>query len=94
MTEAGQFIGFSEHGGFVLDPKSGKVDWLREENGNYVSKGTYYTTGKKSAKVTELPIGMWTQSYKDFLDANVKDRTSERSKKAFLQSTPKCGMNL
>ena len=36
MTEAGQFVGFSEHGGFVFDPKSGKGDLFREENGNYV----------------------------------------------------------
>lgn len=36
MTQAAQFVGFSEHGGFVLDPKSGNVDWFREENGNYV----------------------------------------------------------
>ena len=36
MTQAGQFVGFSELGGFVLDPKSCKVDWFREGNGNYV----------------------------------------------------------
>ena len=36
MIEAGQFVGFCSHGGFVLDPSTGKVDWFREENGNYM----------------------------------------------------------
>ena len=59
---------------------------IKQEGGKYVSHGDYLMTGKKSIVVNELPIGSWTQSYKEFLDANVKDRSNERSKKAFLKS--------
>ena len=36
MTEAEQFVGFCKEGGFVLDSGIGKVDWFREESGNYI----------------------------------------------------------
>ena len=36
MTEVGQFVGFCKEGGFVSDTTTGKVDWFREENGNYI----------------------------------------------------------
>ena len=36
MAEAGQFVGFCSEGGFVFDPASGKVEWFREEGGNYM----------------------------------------------------------
>ena len=36
MIEACQFVRFCEAGGFILDTHIGKVDWLREGNGNYI----------------------------------------------------------
>ena len=36
MTEAGQFVGFCQAGGFVVDPVTNHVDWFREGNGNYI----------------------------------------------------------
>ena len=34
MTEAGQFVGFCQDCGFVLDLAIGKLDWFREGNGD------------------------------------------------------------
>ena len=36
MTEAGQFVGFCQAGGFVIDLVTDHVDWFREGNGNYI----------------------------------------------------------
>lgn len=36
MIEVEQVVGFCSEGGFVLDPTVGKVDWFREEGGNYM----------------------------------------------------------
>ena len=35
MIEAGQFVGFCQQSGFVLDPSTSKIHWFREGNGNY-----------------------------------------------------------
>ena len=58
---------------------------IKEEGGKFVAHGDYLMTGKKSIVVKELPVGTWTQQYKEFLDANVKDRSNDRSK-PFLKS--------
>lgn len=36
MIEAGQFVGFCQQGGFLMDLEIGDVEWFREENGNYI----------------------------------------------------------
>ena len=36
MIESRQFVGFCGQGCFAFDFETGKVDWFREEGGNYI----------------------------------------------------------
>ena len=44
-----------------------------ERNGSkgYISKGIFKKTGDKIMEITELPIGVWTDPYMDFIDTLV-----------------------
>ena len=50
----------------------------------YIIKGVYSVVGKDKIKITELPIGTWTQDYKEYLESivasNNKDRDKDRDK--------------
>ena len=46
---------------------SGRVDEL-VPNKSYASVGTYTRTSKTTVAITELPIGTWTEDYKNFLE--------------------------
>jgi len=39
-----------------------------ESPGKYTTRGTYKTTFKDTIEITELPIGTWTNDYKEFID--------------------------
>ena len=34
-----------------------------------MNKGVYKITNKTTVEITELPIGTWTDNYKEFLDS-------------------------
>lgn len=36
---------------------------------SYVMKGVYRVTGRTTVEITELPVGRWTQDYKEFLES-------------------------
>ena len=36
MCRAGHFVGFDEEGSFILNKSSGEINWLREDDGNYM----------------------------------------------------------
>ena len=36
---------------------------------SYVMKGVYRVTGRTTVEITELPVGKWTQDYKEFLES-------------------------
>ena len=59
---------------------------ITEEKGSYFTTGTYSRAGINEIRVTELPVGMWTQNYKEYLDTCIKDRSNEKSKRTFLRS--------
>eukprot|EP00466_Bigelowiella_natans_P005266 jgi/Bigna1/57499/fgenesh1_pm.16_\ len=40
---------------------------------SYTVKGVVEKLGEKSLKITELPIGVWTQVYKEFLEKNLAE---------------------
>ena len=40
----------------------------KSENNSYISKGVYKWTNNETLEITELPIGMWTEDYKEFLE--------------------------
>ena len=39
-----------------------------DKKGNYVVKGVYNKIDDDTIEITELPIGIWTQSYKEVLE--------------------------
>jgi DNA topoisomerase-2 len=45
----------------------GKI--IKIDNKNFISKGIYEVIDDKSIRITELPIGKWTDDYKKFLDS-------------------------
>jgi DNA topoisomerase-2 len=61
----------------------GKIIPLDESRKKYLIKGVYELYGKDQILVTELPIGTWTQDYKEFLESllsNGKDRDKDKDK--------------
>ena len=52
---------------------------------NHVSKGMYRVVDDTTIDITELPIGMWSEKYKQFLEDSIIDRTNP-SKKQFIKS--------
>ena len=55
----------------------GKI--VKIDKNNYISKGKYEVIDECSIRVTELPIGKWTDDYKKFLDGIIPD-TGKKSK--------------
>ena len=62
------------------------IPWYNEFNGKiekindkqYITKGVYNIVGKSTLKITELPIGKWTQNYKEFLESLIYDKTKKQ----------------
>lgn len=44
-----------------------------QKDGVYESKGTYTWLDDQTVEVTELPVGTWTEDYKDMLEKKIKD---------------------
>ena len=44
----------------------------------YVTKGKYNIINKNTLVINELPIGKWTQNYKEFLESLVYDKTKKQ----------------
>jgi DNA topoisomerase-2 len=69
---------------FEFDPFyngfKGKI--LKLENGKYITKGLYTKTKQNKIRVTELPIGYWTDDFKQHLE-NLMDKT--KSKEVLLK---------
>jgi DNA topoisomerase-2 len=42
--------------------------------GSYISYGVYEKINDKKIKITELPVGRWTNDYKEFLDSDNMDK--------------------
>tara|TARA_B100001063_G_C16772462_1_gene562635 strand:- start:1815 stop:4613 length:2799 start_codon:yes stop_codon:yes gene_type:complete len=49
-------------------------------NGKFVIKGKYEIVGVDKIQITELPIGMWTDNYKAFLETLMDDNKKSKSK--------------
>ncbi len=60
------------------------------ENGtNYVTHGKYHSVDENILCITELPIGRWTDDYKEFLETSLVDsseKDAKAKKKMFLAS--------
>lgn len=44
-----------------------------QKEGTYESKGTYSWLDDQTVEITELPVGTWTEDYKDMLEKKIKD---------------------
>ena len=49
-------------------------------NKKYIIKGIYTIVGKDKIKITELPIGTWTQDYKEYLESLISSNNRDRDK--------------
>ena len=56
-----------------------KGEIIKLDNNNYLSKGKYEILNDKSLKITELPIGKWTDDYKKFLDSLLPELKRNKS---------------
>uniref|UniRef100_A0A6C0BVR7 DNA topoisomerase (ATP-hydrolyzing) n=1 Tax=viral metagenome TaxID=1070528 RepID=A0A6C0BVR7_9ZZZZ len=50
-------------------------------NGKYLYKGLYTLEGQDTVKIVELPVGTWTQDYKDMLEAMLAPPPKEKDDK-------------
>ena len=48
----------------------------KNENNSYVSTGIYKWVNDETVEITELPIGTWTEDYKDFLEQMITNGTN------------------
>jgi len=55
---------------------TGKIEKINDKQ--YITKGVYNIVGKSTLKITELPIGKWTQNYKEFLESIIYDKTKKQ----------------
>ena len=53
---------------------------------SWITHGAYSVVDNDTVVVTELPIGRWTQDYKEFLENNMIDADSKSKKKAIFAS--------
>lgn len=51
------------------------------EDQRYLIKGAYTITDTREVHITELPIGTWTDDYKEFLEKEISGETSKKKKK-------------
>jgi len=52
---------------------------IKLDNKNFISKGIYEIINDCSIRITELPIGKWTDDYKKFLDSLIPDTRKSKS---------------
>ena len=52
----------------------GDIIKLDKENNKYLIKGKYEVMSYDTIKITELPVGSWTSSYKVFLEKLMEDK--------------------
>ena len=52
----------------------------------YLIKGTYKIIGVDKIHITELPIGVWTDDYKRFLESIIEDSSKKSKKKPILKN--------
>lgn len=62
---------------------------ITENGSSYVTHGKYHSIDSDTLGITELPIGRWTDDYKEFLETSLLDaseKDAKAKKKMFLMS--------
>lgn len=66
-----------------------KGDIIRLDENSFMTKGKYRIINYKTIEIYELPIGTWTDNYKEFLeemcDENTKKKKEGKAKEAFVK---------
>ena len=57
------------------------VDISEDDGVKYSSQGSYKRKDDKTIVITELPIGIWTDSYKETIEDMLFDKTADEKKK-------------
>ena len=60
----------------------GKIYPVDDSRKKYVIKGCYEMLGSDKIRVTELPIGTWTQDYKEYLESLVDNKSAKGKTKS------------
>jgi DNA topoisomerase-2 len=60
---------------------NGSIYAIDETHKKYVIKGVYQIAGSDKIKITELPVGTWTQDYKEFLEGLVSSSKDNKDSK-------------
>jgi len=63
----------------------GFIGEIDKEEGKYVSKGIFNKQKDKVYEITELPVGIWTDDYKEYLDKHQTEK-GKKSKENFITS--------
>lgn len=66
---------------------SGKIFSCGKDS--YITKGTYKPISYNTIEITELPIGTWTSSYNEFLDAECDDSNKKKKIDKDSKTKPK-----
>ncbi len=61
---------------------TGTVEKVKKDR--YLIKGKYEIIGTDLIRITELPVGTWTEDYKEFLESLIETKDSKKSKKSYL----------
>ena len=62
-----------------------KGNIIRESSSSYITYGIYEKINDKKLRITELPVGMWTYNYQEFLETLLVDSKSSK-KNQYLRS--------
>ena len=60
----------------------GKIYPVDDSRKKYVIKGCYEMLGSDKIRVTELPIGTWTQDYKEYLESLIDNKSAKGKTKS------------
>jgi len=61
---------------------TGSVTKVKKDR--YLIKGKYEIIGTDMIRITELPVGTWTEDYKEFIESLIENKDSKKSKKSFI----------
>ena len=64
---------------------TGKIKLDPNDNKRYITTGVHKII-KGGVRITELPVGTWTQNYKTFLDDSIMEKTKDNKIKGFILS--------
>ena len=66
---------------------NGTIDQIKENNKikKYIIKGIYEKVDKNKIRITELPIGTWTQDYKEYLESLIDNKKKDEKKESESQ---------